>query len=684
MTSARLVLLPSLVLAGAITPGPLAAGAPAAPGESPLAPYFRVTSPVASGVDPLLLKDTHVEVTIAGVIAEVEVTQTYTNEGAIPLNATYIFPASTRAAVHGLVMRIGERIVQAQIQRRAEARRSFEAARAEGRTASLLEEERPNVFQMNLANLLPGDEVQVRLSYTELLPAEEGLHTFVFPTVVGPRYSRRSPTDGGAASATVATPMLPPGEPAGATFALELQLLAGLPITGLESPTHAIEVDRSLPGRASLRLAPGVDPTSHADRDMVVRYRLAGDSMQAGLLVSRCEGEDAGFFLAMLQPPARLNPAILPPREYIFVVDVSGSMRGFPLATARELLTGLIGDLRDGDVFNLVLFAGGAAMLAPVSVPATPENLAAAIVLLEREQGGGGTELLPALEIAFAMPRGRPADGAMARTVVVVTDGFVDIESRTFALVRGELGDANLFAFGIGASVNRHLIEGLARAGQGEPCIVLSATEAAAAAARFRRQIESPVLTQVAARLEGWSGTEVTPTRLPDVFAERPVVVFGKWRGDPARSTLQFSGKHASGPFSAVLEGSQATLLEGSRALELLWARARVAELEDADFGGFEADRTRAITALGLTHGLLTKHTSFVAVDRVVRAQAPARLTQSQAVPLPAGVSGDAVGSVPTTPEPAALGLLVLAAGAIAAAWWRKRREAGARPGAQA
>jgi Ca-activated chloride channel homolog len=644
-----------------------------APTDRTLAPYFKVTSPVAPGADPLLLKDTHVEVTIAGVIAEVAVTQTYSNEGSIPLNAAYIFPGSTRAAVHGMVMRVGERIVHAQIQKRAEARRTFEAARAAGQTASLLEQERPNVFQMSLANILPGDEVQVRLSYTELLRPEEGVYEFVFPTVVGPRYSRRSQTVGPAAPDTLPTPHLHADEKPTATFGFDLQLLAGVPLAELRCPTHPVRIDQPAPDQARLTLAAEADATGHANRDLIVRYRLAGDAVHAGLLVSRTAGATDGHFLAMIQPPARVEPAAIPPREYIFVVDVSGSMHGFPLATARELLSGLIGGLREGDTFNVVLFAGSAAVLAPTSLPATPENLAAAIVLLERQQAGGGTELLPALETAFELPRVAGGD-AIARTVVVVTDGYVDIEAEAFDLVRRQLGSANLFAFGIGSSVNRHLIEGLARAGQGEPFVVVSAEEAAVTAARFRRMIESPVLTRVRAQFDGWQVADITPPTLPDLFAQRPIVLLGKWRGDVTTARLRLAGTSGAGSFLTTLEGAQATWIDGSRALELLWARAQIADLEDRDLAGVDTERTKAITALGLAHGLLTKHTSFVAVDKVVRTNAPATATQAQAVPLPDGVSENAVGEggVSTTPEPATFGLLVVAALALAAAWWRR------------
>ncbi|MBE2213681.1 MAG: VWA domain-containing protein [Opitutaceae bacterium] len=650
-------------------------------------PYFQVLSATEPGVDALPLKDTQVDVTIAGMIAEVAVVQTYTNEGSVPLEAKYVFPGSTRAAVHGLTMVIGDRVVRAKIQQKAEARRTYEAAKAAGKTTTLLEQQRPNVFEMNLANILPGDEIRVELRYTELLVPEDGEYAFVYPTVVGPRYvgDRRALSDESAGAATTAsdsgrpaepwtaTAHLPPGEAPRATFGLTLDLAAGVPIAQLACATHAVRIVSTQADRASLTLDPSVDPASHANRDVIVRYRIAGDAVHAGLITSRAPGAEEGYFLAMIQPPARVEPAAIPPRDYVFIVDVSGSMHGFPLQTTRQLLTDLIAALRPTDTFNVVLFAGSAATLSSAPVAATPENLARAIVLLERQQAGGGTELLPALKSALALPR---PDGPLARTFVVVTDGFIAVEAEAFALVRQNLDRANVFAFGIGASVNRHLIEGLARAGQGEPFVVTSAGDATASAARFRAMIESPVLTGVSVAFDGVIAADVTPYPVPDVFAQRPVVLYGRWRGAPT-GRLRLAGLGGAGGFATSLDFAQAASLDGSRVLELLWARAQVRALEDDELEGRDPDRISAITQLGLRHGLLTQHTSFVAVDEVVRNPAASALPVKQPVPLPQGVSPSAVGgqAVATTPEPASVGIVFIALAALGWAWWRMRRD---------
>ena len=647
-------------------------------------PYFQVLTATEPGVDALPLKDTQVDVTIAGIIADVSVVQTYANEGTAPLEAKYVFPGSTGAAVHGLTMIIGERVVRAQIQTKAQARSTYEAAKAAGKTSTLLEQHRPNVFEMNLANILPGDVIRVELRYTELLVPEDGTYTFVYPTVVGPRYvgDRRMHSDdtlpeppARAPEGWTATPHLPPGERARMTFGMNLHLAAGVPVAELGSPSHPVQVQSHGPDRASLTLHPSEDPTLHADRDIVIRYRLTGDAVHAGLLTSRGSTESDGYFLAMIQPPTRVDPATIPPRDYVFIVDVSGSMHGFPLQTAKRLLHELIGAIRPTDTFNLVLFAGSAATLSATPVPATPENLARAIVLLERQPAGGGTNLLPALRTGLGLAR---PDGPLARTFVVVTDGYVAVEAEAFDLVRTHLDAANVFAFGIGSSVNRHLIEGLARAGQGEPFIVLRPEDAEETADRFRRYIESPLLTGVRATFEGVQAADITPASLPDVFAQRPVVLFGRWSG-PGAGRIRLTGTSGAGSFESTLDFAQATPLEGTRALELLWARAQIRSLEDDELEGRDPDRVSAITRLGLTHGLLTRHTSFVAVDEVVRTPGAAPHTVKQPVPLPQDVSPSAVAGqqIATTPEPAALSVVLIAILALGLAWWQARRSTG-------
>lgn len=636
-------------------------------------PFFAVQGG-APGVDALPLKGTRVDVHILGPIAEVRVEQTYRNEGQVALEARYVFPGGTRAAVHAMDVRVGDRLLVAQIREKQAARIEFDAAKKEGRTAALLEQQRPNVFEMNVAHILPGDEVKVSLRYTELLVPRDGRYEFVYPTVVGPRYN--SPRGEAAGERWVAQPTLRAGVPSNAGFELRAVLETPLPARDVASPSHALEVVEHGARRVEVALKDEAGREA-ANRDFVLRYGLGGEGIASGLLLQR-DGAAAGggHFLALVQPPQAVTPAAIVPREYIFVVDISGSMHGFPLDTAKVLMQRLLGDLKPSDRFNVMLFSGSARTLAGAPVPATQANVAAALRLLRETGGGGGTEIVPALEQVAAMPK----HDDVSRTVVVVTDGYVAVERRVFQLVRRELGRSNVFAFGIGSSVNRHLIEGIARAGQGEAFVVTQPAQAAAEAERFRRLIEAPVLTQVRARFEGGlQALDVEPAQLPDVLAGRPVLLSGRWQGTPS-GTLVVEGRNADGPQRMTVDLAQAEAHEGA-ALRLLWARERIAALGDEEAIAGGQPHKAAITALGLRHGLLTPYTSFVAVDRVVRNPNPA-LARSvqQPLPLPEGVSELALGApVPTTPEPALWGAAAVMLGVLGGmlAWRRRRDEKG-------
>jgi Ca-activated chloride channel homolog len=635
-------------------------------------PYFHVNSDDPT-IDALPLKATQVDVRIAGVIAAVVVTQHYRNEGQRPIEARYIFPGSTQAAVHAMTVQVGERRIVAQIREKQRARLEYASAKREGKTTALLEEQRPNVFSMNVANILPGDDVRVELQYTELLAPNEGLYRYVFPTVVGPRY--RSPNGSPDNGSFPATAHLQPGVPSDVSFDLTVKLNAPLPIQEVRCQTHRLETLGLGTEHVQLALA---DDAARDDRDFILEYRLAGESTAAGLMLYQApEAPDAeNFFLALVEPPRAVAPPQINPRDYIFVVDISGSMQGYPLDTAKVLLRHLIGGLRPSDSFNVVLFSGSSKVLSEQSVPATQANIERALRTIDRAGGGGSTEIVPALRRVAALPK--PAE--VSRSVIVITDGYVAVENEVFQLVRRSLDHANVFAFGIGSAVNRHLIEGLARAGQGEAFIVTRPEHAAEQAERLRRMIDAPVLTQLKARFTGVEVYDVEPAVLPDVMAGRPVLLWGKWRGDSHGAKLVLQGQTASGSYSDVIDAPAAD--PDAVALRHLWARQRIAQLGDEEALTGGQSQREPITALGLKYGLLTTYTSFIAVDQRVRTQQLATPV-NQPLPLPQGVSALAVGGpgaqqlaalVPSTPEPRWPLALMLTLLVVTAALWRRHR----------
>ncbi len=613
------------------------------PEDKTLSPYFFVRSENPD-VDRLPLKSTSADVKIVGVIADVTVTQVYKNEGKKPIEAVYVFPGSTRAAVHGMKMTIGERAVTARIQKREEARATYEQAKKEGKSASLLEQQRPNVFQMNVANILPGDEIKTELRYTELIAPTDGIYEFAYPTVVGPRYSNQPAASAPPSEKWVQNPYTHQGESPTYEFGIAVDLSAGMPIQEMACTSHNVDIDYRDKSRATVKLASA--ETAGGNRDFILKYRLTGDAVQSGLLLFK--GEEENFFLLMMQPPKRVSQSAVPPREYVFIVDVSGSMNGFPLDITKKLMQNLLGGLRPTDSFNVMLFAGGSKLLGEKSLPATPENIQQAVRFVNDQQGGGGTELLPALKRVLALPK---REGA-SRSFVIATDGFVTVETEAFDLIRSQLGDANFFTFGIGSSVNRYLLEGMARVGAGEPFIITKPDEAPEKAEKFRRYIQSPLLTRIKLDTGGFDAYDPRPAAIPDVFAERPVIVSGKWKGEP-KGNITLRGLTGEKPYSASIDVGKVKPEDANAALGYLWARSAVTELSDYNRLSSNDARVKEITDLGLKYNLLTAYTSFVAVDTLARRQGGEPETVQQPLPLPEGVSDLAVGG-PGAPHPMA------------------------------
>jgi Ca-activated chloride channel homolog len=600
--------------------------------DKTLSPYFYVPG-AEPGAETLPLKETSANVQIAGVIAKVKVRQVFENSGVKPIEAIYVFPASSRAAVHGMRMKIGSRTIEAKIERKAKARAEYEEAKREGKRASLLEQERPNVFTMNVANIMPKDRIEVELDYSELLVPEDAVYEFVYPTVVGPRY-------GGGADPQkdkwIANPYLTEGRVEPYKFDIRVHVETGISLKDLGSPSHKVKIDYTSKSSADVAL----DQEGGGNKDYILRYRLAGDQVDTGLLLYR--GEQENFFILMMEPPARPTDKQIPPREYIFLLDVSGSMHGFPLNTSKELAKNLLTKLRPTDLVNIVMFSGGNFVMGPEgSLPATPANIETAVDLITRQQGRGGTELMGGLRAAYGIPR---KNKQYSRTVIVVTDGYVGVEAQAFKFIRDNLNQANLFAFGIGSAVNRGLIEGMARAGMGEPFVVLNPGKAAEQAEKLRAYIQYPVLSHVEVKIDGFDALEIAPEKVPDVMAQRPVVLFGKYRGE-ATGKLEVSGYSGTSKLTKTVEVASGTLKPENAPLRFLWARKWVAILDDeSHMARGNPKIEEAITRLGLEYTLLTTFTSFVAVDSEVVNKGGDQATVNQALPLPEGVSNLAVG----------------------------------------
>lgn len=630
--------------------------------DATLAPYFLIDG-MDTATDSFPLKETNVSVNINGIFAETFVTQTYSNEGQEPINATYVFPASSRVTIHGMKMEIGDEIITAKIKEKEEARHDYEQAKSEGKSASLLEQQRPNVFTMDVANVMPGDIIRIELHYTEMITPTDGIYQFVFPTVAGPRYTSPSVPKSLKAETWIASPFLRLGDTPREKYNINVNLSAGVPITDLQCGSHKIDVawDNQTSARISLS-----NPEEFAgNRDFILDYKLTGTEISSGLMLGT--GESENFFLLMVQPPERYTPETIPPREYIFILDVSGSMYGFPLDTSKELIRNLAGSLRETDRFNVILFSDSLIQMSPESVPATAENVQKAFALIDNEEGGGGTELAPALETALAIP----ASPGAARSVIAITDGYISGEREIFDIIGRNIGTTNFFSFGIGSSVNRYLIDGIAKTGLGESFVVTDPSEAAATADRFRTYIQSPILTDVQVTYDGFDVYDIEPPTLSTLFASRPIVLFGKWKGEPS-GTIHITGKTGGKDYAEDIPVSAAIPLEANNIIQYLWARTRVERLTDYGMTeDLQANAKKEVTELGLRYSMMTPYTSFIAVTEKVRNTEGKSTDVKQPLPIPMNVSEWAIGNGYTVgSEPGSLLLVLLMAAAVLLNVW--------------
>ena len=595
------------------------------------APYFKSLKS-DSQIAELPLKSTDVKVNISGIIANVTIEQTYKNEGKNPIEAVYVFPMSDKAAIYSMEMIVGNRTIIAKIKEKNQARTEYEAAKANGNRTSLLEQERPNVFTMNVANINSGEEIKVKLQYTEFIIPDEGLYSFVFPTVVGPRYNTKSGVK------FASTPYSKKGIKPFSTFNLGLELNSTVPITSVNCLTHKVYIDQYSDKNAILNLSN--DEIYANNKDFVLNYTLKGNTIESGVQLFN-DGKEQ-FFLAMVQPPKKIKENEIPPREYIFVVDISGSMHGFPLDVSKKLLKNLISNLKKSDQFNVVLFSGSSQKLSENSLPATNENIQKAIYLIDNQLGGGSTEILGALKTALSLPR---PSKSLSRSVVIVTDGYVSVEKEAFDLIKANLNNLNVFAFGIGSSVNRYLINGLAHVGGGEPFVVLDQSKADSTATKFRNYIQTPVLSNIKIKFNGFEAYDLIYEKLPDLMAERPLIIAGKYRNNP-NGSIAVSGYTGKGKFEETIQVNQEQLSDNHSALKYLWAREKIKLLDDYSSVYQSEQNTKAITQLGLSYNLMTAYTSFIAIDTKEVIDNKGKLnTVQQVLPLPEGVSNLAVGA---------------------------------------
>jgi Ca-activated chloride channel homolog len=597
------------------------------------------------------LKHTNVKAEISGFISRVVVTQEFDNPFKEKIEAVYTFPLPQNAAVDDMTMLVGDRTVRGRILRREEAQAVYEAAKTGGKVASLLDQERPNIFTQSVANIMPGEQIKITISYVETLKYEDGSYEFVFPMVVGPRYTPGNATGSsvsggnGFASDTDSVPdasritprPVAPGMRVGHDISLDVVLDAGVAIENVSSTSHAIDMRRPNVAQAQVRLK---NSSVIPNKDFILRYDVAGKTISDALLTHR--SEKGGFFTLILQPPDRVTASDVTPKELVFVLDTSGSMNGFPIEKAKETMKLALDSLYPSDTFNLITFAGDTHILFPEPVPATRANLQKAQQFLASRSGGGGTEMMKAIKAAL-----EPSDAqGHVRIVCFMTDGYVGDDMSIIGEVRNH-PNARVFAFGIGSSVNRYLLDKMAEQGRGEVEYVALTDDGSAAAKRFHERVRDPLLTDISLEWNGLPVADVYPQRVPDLFGAKPVILTGRYTA-AGTGVVRLKGKMSGRDFVREIPVALPEATAQHDVLAPLWARSRIDNLMSQDFDGIQRNTMRpelkeTITSLGLEYRLMTQYTSFVAVEEMIVTDGGSPRRIEVPVEVPEGVSREGV-----------------------------------------
>jgi len=602
----------------------VAAEAEAASAETPQGGLLLKS---AAGRVAVPLLDTDVDIHVAGIVGRARVRQTFRNPSDDWQEGIYVFPLPENAAVDHMKMKVGERIVEADVKEKAAARATYEQAKSNGQRTALVEQERPNVFTTSVANIPPHGEIVVEIEYQQTLRYDAGHFSLRFPMVVGPRYIPGTPTGkagtGWAPDTTqvadasrITPPVVKPreGQAPINPVRLKVALDVGVPLAEIASSYHAVKVTRPDERRAEVELAAGAVP---ANKDFELTWTPAPNHAPQAALFTE-SGHDRTYGLLMLLPPTAGSETTRLPREVIYVIDTSGSMTGPSIEQAKEALEMAVSRLSADDRFNIVEFNSYATPLFPEARPADAGNLTKARNFVRALRAQGGTEMAAALNLALD---GKDA-GSRVRQVIFLTDGSVGNEDQLFKLIQDRLGDTRLFTVGIGSAPNSWFMTKAAQIGRGTFTYIGRIEEVKEKMEDLFAKLESPVVKGV--RID-WPGqAETWPARVPDLYLGEPVqVAFALDKA--ARGDIKVSGLRGDTAWAAALPLGRAEVGQG---LGVLWAREKMQSLVDSLREGAAEDDVRAkVVAIASEHHLASKYTSLVAVDKTPVRPVDAALT---------------------------------------------------------
>ncbi|MCR9198268.1 MAG: VIT domain-containing protein [Planctomycetaceae bacterium] len=587
---------------------------------------------------PCPLKHTDVKGRIAGYIATVNVTQQFENPFEDRIEAVYTFPLPDSAAVSEFVMTVGERKIRGIIREKEKAEQIYEAAKAQGHVASLMTQQRANIFTQKVANIEPGHQIDIDIRYFSTLQYDDGAYEFVFPMVVGPRFNPGG-SDGigavargkaGTSGQTTEIEYLAPGERSGRDVSLTLELNAGVTIEDMHSVNHAIDVEQQQTGQRTIRLAAG---DSIPNKDFVFRYAVAGQEIKTALMTqSDSHGQ---YFTMMLYPPADLQKIERAPMEMVFVLDCSGSMRGKPIQQAKNAIAHCVQNLTPRDTFQIIQFSSTSSTLGPAPVIATEENIRKGLDYLSGLTGTGPTHAVEGVKAALDFPH----DEGRFRIVSFMTDGFIGNENDILKAVNDKLGASRIFSFGVGSSPNRMLMDRMAILGKGAVAYLSLNDDAVEVMDRFNERISHPAMTDLQIDWGKMDVADVYPKRIPDLIVGRPVIISGRFKGEV--DTVSVNGRAGMQPASFDVSAADKQKHSGVGAV---WARLKIKDMMNTLRTSPEAaeEIRQSVLQTALNHSLMSNFTAFIAVDSLTKTDGKPGRTVKVPTEVPDGVDYNA------------------------------------------
>ncbi|VAX41849.1 hypothetical protein MNBD_PLANCTO03-1979 [hydrothermal vent metagenome] len=614
------------------------------PGSGSLLAGFAPDTP-ADKLVPVPLKHTAVRAHVGGLIASTVVTQKFENPYDQKIEAVYVFPLPQNAAVNEFIMTIGERRIRGIIRDKAEAEQIYAEAKAQGYVASLLTQERPNIFTQKVANIEPGKAIDIAITYFHTLPYRDGSFEYVFPMVVGPRFnpppSEAFTAGSGIGAAPRGTPgtsgqqtevqYLSPNERSGHDISLTITLDAGVPLGEIASKSHTIAVRHNTKTSVTVQLA---TETTIPNKDFVLRFSPAVERATPGMITWVDPETGVGYFAMLVVPPKELASLPRRPMEMVFVVDASGSMNGVPIEQAKDAVRAGLRLLEPSDTFQLINFSMTSSQLGPAPLDATPANADKAQRYLNKLVGSGGTMMINGIKASLDFP----TDGERTRFVCFLTDGFIGNETEVLGEMHSRLNGAHVFSFGVGSAPNRYLIERMAKLGEGAVAYLSLEDDGGEVMTTFFTRAAHPALTNLAIDWPALEAAEVYPTSLPDVYIGRPILITGRFDPAQADTPARLIGSAGDQTFDLAVPTTRIEDDALARGLRAVWARNKIAALMDE--ATYEPNPTLAgdVKTIALEHNLMSAFTAFIAVDSSRITEGSTGTTVAVPVRMPEGV----------------------------------------------